>query len=594
MKSLSPAHLAKSAVRSFKSKTRPLVRSVRMSVVCGRFLLQPLDETKIFVLGREGSELAGNLLRLMLSIRALYGDRFTFVAGARGQGFVRIRKMLDTYGFDDVRLVDSVKLDGLREMETAGYLLTDVTFPNGFIPRKGQFILNTWHGTPYKRMGIDTPSYRLASDNMQRNFFMADMLLFPSVFCRDVMAGAYCLDGLYRGNMVLAGYPRNSIFFDTGSRDLTRARYGLAGKKVWAYLPTWREAREGGIDHLQFLTHTFTRLDSTMAEDEVLFVKIHNYFLAAMKDLKLSFRHIRPWPEDVETYEFLNAADTLVTDYSSVFFDFACTRRKIVRYTYDEETYLATRGLYDLPARLPFPCVKTPDDLLAAMRSEKDYDDTAFMAAYCPWDGPDASDRLAGWFIERKAPTEVLVAPAKKRPLILLYAGCVKDRQALQVLTNRAAHLMENETNALLYLGISRAAQAAFPDVLNALPDGIRLFAFLGEPFCRTTDLVLLAAGRPTDRYLGTERHRALTGVHFDAVLDLSGGTPEARLFQGLPCTRFRQVSQLSADAVEAALLETLTSLTCGSDPSVPEKILQTVQKPAEDLPLPGYYNSVP
>ncbi len=562
MKNPSPVRLAKNAARDLKAAAKTVGRCARMSVVCGRFLDLPIDRTKIFVLGREGGELAGNLLRLMISIRQLYGRRFTFVAGAQGRGKARIRKMLDAYGFDKVRLVDSGTLQGLQEMETAGYLLTDVTFPNAFIPRDGQYILNTWHGTPYKQMGIDTPSYRLASDNMQRNFFMTDLLLYPSPYCRDVMAQAYCLGGLFRGDMVLSGYPRNSIFFDEAGRSLTRDRYGLAGKKVWAYLPTWHEGTEDGIDHLKVLTDTFVSLDGRMKDDEVLYVKIHNYFLEAMKDLSLDWRHIRPWPDDVETYEFLNAADVLITDYSSVFFDYACTRRKIVRYNYDEEAYLSTRGLYDLPVPLPFPCVKTPEALLGELRSGKDYDDTAFIAAYCPFDGPDASDRLAGWFIERKAPSEAVAQPPVAGPLILLYAGCVRDTALLAAIGDLAGRFSKNDPHPLFYLGVSRQAQADFPKALDDLPASLRLLTLRGEPFCRASDLAMLAAGRPTERYLITERRRALTGVRFDAVLDLTGGTTEALLFRDIPGTRFRELSQVSADAIESAVEEVLAGLT--------------------------------
>ena len=556
-----PDRLIKKALTGVKASLKTAGRCTRISVICARYLRLPLAQNKIFILSHEGDELAGNVPRLMLSIRRLYGDRFTFTVGVKPGKRDRIRRILDSFGFMDTALVDWNTLPFYREMETAAYLLTDHTFPNSYIPREGQYYLNTWHGTPYKRMGYDTPACLLASDNIQRNLLTADLLLYPSPYCRDVMAGAYCLDGLYRGKMVLSGYPRNSIFFDSESRDRTRERYGLTDKKVWAYLPTWREAMEGGIDHLKVLTDAFAALDSQMTEDELLYVKIHNYFLSAMKDLNLSWRHIRPWPEDVETYEFLNACDVLITDYSSVFFDYACTRRKIVRYTYDEETYLASRGLYDLPAPLPFPCVKTPDELLAELRAEKKYDDTAFLAAYCPFDGPEASDRLARCFIEGSVPAELSARPAAPRPLILLYAGSIKDARILRSLGDLAARYSENESRPLFYLGISRTAQISYSAALNDLPDSLRLLTLRGEPFCRTSDLAMLAAGRPTERFLATERLRALTGVHFDAVFDLTGGSAEARLFQGIPDTRFIQVPQLTADAIESALNKTLESL---------------------------------
>lgn len=75
--------------------------------------------------------------------------------------------------------------------------------------------------------------------------------------------------------------------------------------------------------------------------DEIMFAKIHPL---AADDVDFSrFKNIRSFPLEYETYEFLNVADCLITDYSSVFYDYAITGRNIVLYTYDEEEYLSTR-----------------------------------------------------------------------------------------------------------------------------------------------------------------------------------------------------------------------------------------------------------
>ena len=76
----------------------------------------------------------------------------------------------------------------------------------------------------------------------------------------------------------------------------------------------------------------------------------------------------------------MNIADVLITDYSSVFFDFAITTKKIVLFTYDEEEYLAERGMYLELSDLPFPRVKTLDNLLDELRTPIEYDDTGFCS----------------------------------------------------------------------------------------------------------------------------------------------------------------------------------------------------------------------
>lgn len=75
-----------------------------------------------------------------------------------------------------------------------------------------------------------------------------------------------------------------------------------------------------------------------------MFVKLHNYMNNAI-DFSI-YSHIKPFPDIYESYAFLSIADCLITDYSSVFFDFANTGRKIILFAYDKEDYLKQRGLY--------------------------------------------------------------------------------------------------------------------------------------------------------------------------------------------------------------------------------------------------------
>ncbi|MFR4022006.1 MAG: CDP-glycerol glycerophosphotransferase family protein [[Eubacterium] siraeum] len=76
----------------------------------------------------------------------------------------------------------------------------------------------------------------------------------------------------------------------------------------------------------------------------------------------------------------------LVTDYSSVFFDYACTRKKVVLFPYDKDEYLCDRGMYMDMDDLPFPQVFDLDALVDELRSEKNYDAEEFVKTYCTWD----------------------------------------------------------------------------------------------------------------------------------------------------------------------------------------------------------------
>lgn len=94
-------------------------------------------------------------------------------------------------------------------------------------------------------------------------------------------------------------------------------------------------------------------IDKRLRDDQIFYVNLHNFLNAELE--YEGYRHIRPFPKEYETYEFLSIADCLVTDYSSVFFDFANTRRKIVLFAYDEDEYFATRGCTWIMKNCRFP-----------------------------------------------------------------------------------------------------------------------------------------------------------------------------------------------------------------------------------------------
>jgi CDP-glycerol glycerophosphotransferase len=81
-------------------------------------------------------------------------------------------------------------------LETAAYLINDTTFPFRYVKRDGQIYLNTWHGTPYKKMGNDKHEGRHLIDNIQRNLMQADYLLFPSRYCEERMTEAHCIQDM--------------------------------------------------------------------------------------------------------------------------------------------------------------------------------------------------------------------------------------------------------------------------------------------------------------------------------------------------------------------------------------------------------------
>ena len=137
--------------------------------------------------------------------------------------------------------------DYYRALATSEFLVNNATFPPSFSKRPGQVYLNTWHGTPLKRMGYDIEDGALATANIIRNFAAADYLLAQNPFMTDQMyASAYKLTGIYRGSVIEEGYPRTDrqVLNDDEARaardQLTDAGITAGDRQIILYAPTWK------------------------------------------------------------------------------------------------------------------------------------------------------------------------------------------------------------------------------------------------------------------------------------------------------------------------------------------------------------------
>ncbi|GAA2066663.1 glycosyltransferase [Leifsonia soli] len=249
-----------------------------------------------------------------------------------------------------------------RALATSQYLVNNATFPPDFSKRPGQVYLNTWHGTPLKRMGYDIEDGALATANIVRNFVQADYLLSANPFMSEQMyETGYKLTGVYRGTLVEEGYPRiDRQFLDDAGRETVRQRLIAAGipvgdRKIVLYAPTWKGQTFGRPeDDLDALLAHIAQIEERIDTSRyAVLLKTHQtvHALAAHRpELKRMLV-----PNEIPTNLVLGASDILISDYSSIFFDFLQTGRPIVFFTPDLADYAGTRGLYFEPEEWPGP-----------------------------------------------------------------------------------------------------------------------------------------------------------------------------------------------------------------------------------------------
>ncbi len=348
-----------------------------------------IDEHAIYVESRDGNDFTGNILRIVEEISSGdYGDYKIYVFAKKGI-HERIKRLSKTYNLN-IHRITAREAVATMFLERAKYVFTDSGIRPKYVKREGQIFTDTWHGTPLKVMGRENRPEEHRTANVQHPFLCADYLLYPNDFMKEKMLNGYMIEKMYPGTILNEGYPRNSVFFNDERREEMKALLNLQDKEVFVYMPTFRGTLLSRKDKEQadILEEYLREIDSRLNDNQVLLVKLHVY---NRKNMDFSeFNHIKDFPRDYEGYDILNVADCLITDYSSVFFDFANTKRKIIIFNYDEDEYLADREIYFPLSDLPFPKVQNVDDLINELNCPKDYDDSEFIRKFCTYDNPNA------------------------------------------------------------------------------------------------------------------------------------------------------------------------------------------------------------
>ena len=370
-------------IKRILDKFQELSKNVNMSYLSYSEL--PVDDKLVLLEGGQGSNINGNMFSILkeISTNPRFKDyKCVFVVTQKTIEKAK-KRIFDVYGFENVELAIRNSNIYCKYLATAKYIATDNSFPPYFLKRAEQVFLNTWHGTPLKTLGKSDKSNLGSLANIQKNYLMCDYALFPNEFTYNVFMEDYYLKDIFCGKTLIANYPRNYVFYDKKQGEEMKNALGYEGKKVFAYMPTWRGMgrKADTKNQIRSTIKILREFDERLDDDTVLLVNLH--FLLSSNINCSEFKHIAYFPEQYDTYEVLNACDGLVTDYSSVFFDYAVTGKKIILYAYDKEKYLSSRGTYMPFEDLPFPITESVEDTIAEMKEPAE-DYSGFVEEYCP------------------------------------------------------------------------------------------------------------------------------------------------------------------------------------------------------------------
>ena len=323
------------------------------------------------------------------------------------------------YPFNDpnVKTVKRLSPEYFYYLSRAKYWINNQNFPHYLRKHKDTIYIQTWHGTPLKKMLNDVETFQGRDANYKNRVNQAiknwDYLISPSPYASACFKTAFD----FKNEILEIGYPRNDVFYNVENTDMTekkkliKQKLGIeSNKKIILYAPTFRDDEiNKAKKHIINLKLDLPRLKESIGDEYILILRPHIIISNAL-NLSESLNDFvvdgTKYPEISDLYLI---TDICITDYSSVMFDFANTKKPLLFFTYDLEFYKnKLRGFYfDFEKEAPGPLIKTNDGLIEAIKNitnvQEEYDDKyqVFYNRFCTFEKGIASKTIVDKFFKQ-------------------------------------------------------------------------------------------------------------------------------------------------------------------------------------------------
>ncbi|ADQ45277.1 CDP-glycerol:poly(glycerophosphate) glycerophosphotransferase [Caldicellulosiruptor kronotskyensis 2002] len=272
-----------------------------------------------------------------------------------------------------------VFFENFREVCSANIVVTTHLYPK---LKKTQIYIQLWHGIPLKAMTLMDKTEGINHKKLSvKNFSEYDYIISSSQFYSTLLNACVGVDG---SKYVITGFPRNDMLFNTDAREKLQSivKQPIDSYKIVFYLPTFRvnygnqriEGTTKDKNIFGFDDFDYDQFNRFLAKNNILFItKLHpvEEKLFIKKLSKISNSYFIFLTTDVlkiysiDLYEILGSADILITDYSSVYFDYLLLNRPLLFISNDIDIYEKERGFLLKPYDFwtPGPKVKNQREL---------------------------------------------------------------------------------------------------------------------------------------------------------------------------------------------------------------------------------------
>lgn len=280
-----------------------------------------------------------------------------------------------------VKKVKRLRIKYFYVMATAKVWVSDSRFPAFIVKRDKTSYIQTWHGTPLKKLALDLDNIFMDGEKsiedykkkFKENSATWDYLISQNQYSSEIFRRCFAFDK----EMLEFGYPRNDVLIRENNENAIQERKRKLGlpldKKILLYAPTWRDNEYYQENRYKFSTKMdYDKMQQELGEEYVLIVKYH-YLVKDPIDWSKYEGFVYSFDSQCDISDLYLVSDGLITDYSSVMFDYSLLKRPMFFFAYDLEAYKdELRGFYfDYMSEIPGPISETTEELIKDIKQYK-------------------------------------------------------------------------------------------------------------------------------------------------------------------------------------------------------------------------------